>query len=144
MTQHNNPAAGGRGKRAPYNTIHYRIPHAIKSSVEKISKAYKALVSDYDNPYDQRLIEEAEGAISISEVLQIEALLVELAMVKEQNLEISNRLAAAEESAGNLDLSNEEKKLLDRILRQSLKLKANSEEETKQHIREVITKVNRE
>lgn len=32
---------GGRGKRAPYETTHYRIPAPIKPLVEKIALAYK-------------------------------------------------------------------------------------------------------
>jgi hypothetical protein len=151
MIQSSNPAAGGRGKRAPYNTTHYRIPDALKSSVGKICNAYKSLVLDYDNPYDQRLIEEAEGVFisDLAEELETvqEGIIIayrKLNSAEEEIKSLKAELADAEEKAGNLNLSIEEKKLLDRILRQSLKLKANAEELTKQQIREVIAKINRE
>lgn len=62
----NNPAKGGRGKKAPYNTTHYRIPEPLKALVEEIAANYRELISDYDDPNDPKLITEVLKAVSSS------------------------------------------------------------------------------
>ena len=32
---------GGRGKKAPYETVHYRVPKPLKSTVQKLSNTYR-------------------------------------------------------------------------------------------------------
>ena len=48
MTNSNNPGLGGRGKRAPYETTHYRIPVALKPIVEEMAGKYRELVCEYE------------------------------------------------------------------------------------------------
>jgi hypothetical protein len=36
---------GGRGKKAPYETSHYRIPQPIKPTVEMLAEQYRELVA---------------------------------------------------------------------------------------------------
>lgn len=48
MSTHNNPGIGGRGKRAPYQTTHYRIPTALKPIVEEMAGKYRELVCEYE------------------------------------------------------------------------------------------------
>ena len=42
------PGIGGRGKRAPYETTHYRIPIALKPIVEEMARKYRELVDEYE------------------------------------------------------------------------------------------------
>lgn len=37
---------GGRGKKAPYETTHYRVPEPCKNTVELVCKTWKHLVSN--------------------------------------------------------------------------------------------------
>lgn len=60
----NNPAKGGRGKRAPYNTVMSRVPEPIKSLAEELSAKYRELVNDYENPDDPALIAAVKKAIA--------------------------------------------------------------------------------
>ena len=41
-----NPGRGGRGKSAPYSSVHYRIPEPIKPTVERLAAAYRIMVAD--------------------------------------------------------------------------------------------------
>jgi len=115
MTQSHNPGVGGRGKIAPYNTTHIRIPKALKPTVEVISNSYKEFISDYYDAFDPQLIPAAKSAIAPN--------------------------PATEQ---HLLLNEEYRQLLDRILRQSLRLKANGDETTKQQIREILALINLE
>lgn len=47
---------GGRGKRAPYQTTHARIPEALKPLCEELTANYRELVDDYLDPEDPALI----------------------------------------------------------------------------------------
>jgi hypothetical protein len=40
------PTKGGKGKKAPYETQHYRIPVPIRPVVEQLANAYKRLVAN--------------------------------------------------------------------------------------------------
>lgn len=64
MAQHNNPGVGGRGKRAPYNTTHYRIPEILKPLVEKMAANYRELVTEYDDPNDTGLVKAVLSTIT--------------------------------------------------------------------------------
>lgn len=55
---------GGKGKRAPYTTIHYRIPEPIKPLVERLANGYKTLLG-YERSTDE-LLNQVEKAIASS------------------------------------------------------------------------------
>lgn len=55
---------GGRGKRAPYQTVMYRIPAPIKSAVEMMGHAYRLLVDGVADPNGEQLIKRVEDAIA--------------------------------------------------------------------------------
>lgn len=55
---------GGRGKRAPYETVMYRIPVPIKAVVEKIGFAYRLLADGIVDPKGEQLIKRVENAIA--------------------------------------------------------------------------------
>ena len=63
MTNGNNPGLGGRGKRAPYKTTHYRMPVALKPIVEEMAGKYRELVDEYEAD-DPALISAVISAIS--------------------------------------------------------------------------------
>lgn len=47
---------GGRGKRAPYQTIQMRVPLPIKAEVEKLIEQYRSTVlSEFEIPVDTEL-----------------------------------------------------------------------------------------
>ncbi len=54
---------GGRGKRAPYQTVMYRIPAPIKPVVEILGHTYRLLVDKVD-PTGESLIKRVENAIA--------------------------------------------------------------------------------
>ena len=59
----NNFTKGGRGKKAPYETVHYRIPKPLKSTVQKLSNTYKSL---FDTKYSNELIVNVEKVINLT------------------------------------------------------------------------------
>ena len=59
----NNFTKGGRGKKAPYETVHYRIPKPIKSTVQKLSNTYKNL---FGTKYSNELIVNVEEVINLT------------------------------------------------------------------------------
>ena len=54
---------GGRGKKAPYETIHYRIPKSLKSTIQKLANAYKKL---FGTKYFDELIVNVEEVINLT------------------------------------------------------------------------------
>lgn len=55
---------GGRGKRAPYQTVMYRIPAPIKPVVEMMGHAYRLLADGVADPNGEQLIKRVEDAIA--------------------------------------------------------------------------------
>ena len=60
----NNPAKGGRGKRAPYETVMCRTPEPIKFLAEELTAKYRELLNDYEDPEDPALIAAVRNAIA--------------------------------------------------------------------------------
>ena len=60
----NNPARGGRGRKAPYTTVMSRVPEPIKHLAEELSANYRELVTDYEDPEDPALIAAVLQAIA--------------------------------------------------------------------------------
>ena len=54
---------GGRGKRAPYETVMYRIPVPVKPLVELIGHTYRLLVDGVADPNGKQLIRRVEDAV---------------------------------------------------------------------------------
>ena len=54
---------GGRGKKAPYETVHYRIPKPLKLTIQKLANAYKNLL---DTKYFDGLIVNIEEVINLT------------------------------------------------------------------------------
>lgn len=57
---------GGRGKRAPYKTVMYRIPAPIKPVVEMMGHTYRLLVDGSADPTGENLISRVKQAILYS------------------------------------------------------------------------------
>ncbi len=76
------PGKGGRGKKAPYSTTHYRIPEPIKASVERFAVAYRILSFDNDSDGCKNLIKSVDDATaSLGEAEdEIKRLKLELAL----------------------------------------------------------------
>lgn len=51
-----NKPLGGRGKKAPYETTHLRIPVPIKADIEKLIENYRLSVIDGIETHDNSLI----------------------------------------------------------------------------------------
>lgn len=54
---------GGRGKKAPYETIHYRIPQPIKPTVEILAKHYRELVASESSAESDQLLKRVQNSI---------------------------------------------------------------------------------
>ncbi len=59
MSEAEHLARGGRGKKAPYESMHYRIPMPLKPAIENIASRYRDLVSNYDSVDNPDLINKA-------------------------------------------------------------------------------------
>lgn len=68
MSNSESLARGGRGKKAPYDSMHYRIPMPLKPAIESIASRYRDLVNDYDYPDNPDLI---NAAIDVTDNLAI-------------------------------------------------------------------------
>jgi hypothetical protein len=60
MTQY---SKGGRGKKAPYQTIHYRIPQPIKPVVESLAEHYRELVAAESTAEAEEMLERVQSNI---------------------------------------------------------------------------------
>ena len=54
---------GGRGKKAPYETVYYRIPKPLKSTIQKLTNTYKNLLGI---KYSDELIVNVEEIINLT------------------------------------------------------------------------------
>jgi len=84
-----NPGKGGRGKAAPYQTVHYRIPEPIKPTVERLAAAYRILVVDGSlSGAHEQLLKKVDdtitGATESSSYSELEELHSKLAVAQEQ------------------------------------------------------------
>lgn len=55
---------GGRGRKAPYQTIHYRIPEPIKPTVEMLAEQYRELVSAESTSKTEEMLERVQANIA--------------------------------------------------------------------------------
>lgn len=53
---------GGRGKRAPYKTLHYRIPEPLYECFMAIANHYRRIATGGDAEQAGRFVDELEGA----------------------------------------------------------------------------------
>jgi hypothetical protein len=118
---------GGRGKRAPYTTEHYRIPTPLKPAIHQICTNYKELIQNYYDPCDHQLIDSAVKGISYGHGLISE---------------LDNRIAI--QQALILELRSQLDKAIDiqakqvEILTQALRLRANAGGAIKREIEKAI------
>lgn len=63
---------GGRGKKAPYETIMYRIPLPVKPAVEALSETYRASLEE--DPSGDQLLSRVQDAISAQNNEEIDQL----------------------------------------------------------------------
>ncbi len=54
---------GGRGKKAPYQTVHYRIPQPIKPVVESLAEHYRELVAAESTAEVEEMLERVQSSI---------------------------------------------------------------------------------
>ena len=54
---------GDRGKKAPYETVHYRVLKPLKSTVQKLSNSYRNL---FGTKYSDELIVNVEETINLT------------------------------------------------------------------------------
>lgn len=146
----NNPGIGGRGKRAPYRTTHYRMPTALKPVVEEMTAKYRELVDEFEVD-DPALIKAVVSAIATSDFKnteelskvseQIKSLEIKLKLSNKENKELTEKLALIEKS--NYTLLEQLKKLkcppqAILVLENALLLKANAGGAIKEKIKEAL------
>lgn len=145
-----NPGIGGRGKRAPYKTTHYRMPVALKPIVEEMAAKYRELVDEFEVD-DPALIDAVVSAIATSDLKnteelslmseQIKSLEIQLKLSNKENKELTEKLALIEKS--NYTLLEQLKKLkcppqAILVLENALLLKANAGGAIKEKIKEAL------
>ena len=54
---------GGRGKKVPYETVHYRIPKPLKPTIQKLSNIYRNL---FGTKYSDELIVSVKQTINLT------------------------------------------------------------------------------
>ncbi|MDZ7970501.1 MAG: hypothetical protein RM368_37185 [Nostoc sp. DedSLP03] len=126
-------AKGGRGKRAPYESTHYRLPVPLKPIAEEMAANYRQLVSEYTDPEDPALIAATLQAIApgggnqVEENQQVKELLEDYQQMQSQLEELQQRvekLKGVNQAIG--------------ILKNALTLRANSGGAIKEQIREAL------
>lgn len=105
---------GGRGHKAPYSTIHYRIPNPIKPIVEKLAYKFKEVV--YENLGVENLLDRVDRAIDDTE--ENDKLLEQLEYYQSEVVRLK-----------------EEKAIAFKVLREALAIKGNKAGEVKSLIR---------
>jgi hypothetical protein len=55
---------GGRGKKAPYETVMYRIPVPVRPVVEMLAQQYRQLLEGIADPTGENLVKRVEDAIA--------------------------------------------------------------------------------
>lgn len=65
---------GGRGKAAPYETTHHRIPEPCKDTVKTICDTWKHLLSDEENGQDkaQKLLTDIQNVTTMHYMQEFE------------------------------------------------------------------------
>jgi hypothetical protein len=107
-----NYSKGGRGKKAPYQTVHYRIPEPIKPTVEMLAEQYRQLAN-------------AQSANTVNE------------MLKNVQEAIFGSQAVGDKDDTNFTEADLEQTI--EILQEALKLKANAGGKIKERIREALS-----
>ena len=155
MTKSDNPGLGGRGKRAPYKTTHFRIPTALKPIVQGMASEYRELVDEYevDDPAlvsavvsaiafefeDEEDCENGEELSLVSE--QIKSLEVQLNFLQQENKELTEQLDSKERYNYTLQSELEKFKGVSQVvllLENALQMKANAGGAIKEKIKEAL------
>ncbi len=102
---------GGRGKKAPYQTVHYRIPEPIKPTVEMLAKQYRQLATAQSVDEANEMLERIRNVITVNQL---------------------------ETDKDGTRFSEADLEQIVSILQEALKLKANSGGKIKKLIREVL------
>ena len=119
---------GGRGHKAPYSTIHYRIPTLIKPTVEKLAYKFREVV--YDHLGVENLLERVDQVIDNG---------------NEKNQEETNKLLEQlEHFQSEVIKLKEEKAIALKVLREALAVKGNKAGEVKSLIRKAYPSLEKE
>ncbi|OKH16827.1 hypothetical protein FACHB389_35270 [Nostoc calcicola FACHB-389] len=128
-----NPAKGGRGKRAPYQTVMCRMPEPIKHLAEELSANYRELLSDFENPEDPALVAAVLEAVARcaggSDDQRTEQLLKDYQQMQEQ-IERLNQQIEKLQSTQNQDIIS--KAILEFIENQKTKFGKTSSQKNKE------------
>ena len=119
---------GGRGHKAPYSTIHYRIPTLIKPTVERLAYKFKEVV--YDHLGVENLLERVNQAIDNN---------------NDGNQEKTNKLLEQlEYFQSEVVKLKEEKEIAFKVLKEALAVRGNKAGEIKSLIRKAYPDLEKE
>jgi len=114
-----NNLKGGRGKRAPYETVMCRTPKPIKFVIEERIAKYRELVNSYENPEDPQLIEAISPNDNSSELQQlrneVKSLEIKLRLARKKAKEFEEQLTQAEKQIHHLQNGGAVKVLTSKI-----------------------------
>lgn len=123
-----NPGKGGRGKRAPYETIHYRIPSPIKPVVEMLATAYRMVVGSEADPDGEKLLNQVKDSIASASYPNDKSELEKLRLKLIESQELLKQLEREREKAIN-------------ILVPALKIKSNAGGKIKDAIKQAFPEI---
>ena len=109
-SMNNNPGKGGKGKKAPYETTHYRIPEPLYNAVKMFADRYRHLIgAGMTDPRGEKLIKRVQEAICVDvdvipvtklktqiidgNNLEVEEFQSQLAILQEENAQLRSQLA---------------------------------------------------
>lgn len=128
---------GGRGKRVEYATEMYRIPSALKPTVQNLGRQFRLLWGGLSDPTGEKLISRIEAAIPDPEQLGGDNLKPDI-----KYKELEDKLAELEQENKNLrsQLATAQSKYehARKLAEDSLKLPANTGGRIKAKIREAF------
>lgn len=64
-----NYVKGGRGKKAPYKTVHYRIPEPIKPTVRILADEYRQLTTAQSESEADEMLERVQSTIVNNQII---------------------------------------------------------------------------
>ena len=133
----NDLAKGGRGKKAPYDSTHYRLPVPLKPLCEELAANYRELVTQYLDPNSPELITAVLAASGGSANNKSEELAIDCIKQAEtiNQLEAKINQLLQENEELNSRQSNTKIKT---ILNEALELKANAGGAIKVKIRQAL------
>ncbi len=126
-----NPGIGGRGKNAPYKTVHYRIPEPLKPVVERFAAAYRILVGSGIQENCDQLLQNVDSALVKTFEGEKHQITIHEAIIEKLQLDLA-------ESQKQVTTLENKQKLITELLESTLSYKAQQGTKIQSIIRQAL------